>query len=162
MRALLSVFALLLIGLSAHAQIYHGNDTITLSVGNEAEAHQIAAEFCARGDKYRITRVHGRYGDEIAVNCLWAAPPAPRSASVEPGQPTTNPITELSAQLRRALATPSADAQPPLVNPLTELSAQFRRALATLSAEMPEGETEPPARPEHDGTVTWNAYAQPW
>ena len=140
MRALLSVFALLLIGLSAHAQIYHGNDTITLSVGNETEAHQIAAEFCARGDKYRITRVHGRYGDEIAVNCLWAAAPAPRSASVQPGQPATNPITELSAQFRRALATLSAAAQ----------------------AEMPEGETEPPARPEHDGPVTWNAYAQPW
>jgi hypothetical protein len=146
MRALLSVFALLLMGVSAHAQIYHGKDTITLSVENEPEARQIAAEFCARGDKYRIIRVHGRYGDEIAVNCLAATPPAPRSVSVQPGQPATNPITELSAQFRRALTTLSAAVQP----------------------EIPEGETqppaqpEPPARPEHDATVTWNTYGKPW
>jgi hypothetical protein len=146
MRALLSVFALLLMVVSAHAQTYRGNDTITLSVASDSEAHRIAAEFCARGDKYRIVRVHGRYGDEIAVNCLAAAPPAARSVSVQPGQPATNPITELSAQFQRALTTLSAAAQP----------------------EMSAGETQPPAPPEppapaeHDGTVTWNTYGKPW
>jgi hypothetical protein len=164
MRALLSVFAFLLMGVSAHAQIHHGKDTISLSVANDLEAHQIAAEFCARGDKYRIIRVHGRYGDEIAINCLWKAPPAPSSASAQsglaaagpmtelsanvrralatlstseqPGQPATNPMTELSANIRRALATLSVSEQPgqPATNPITELSAQFRRALTTLSA----------------------------
>ena len=124
MRALLSVFALLLIGVSAHAQIYHGNDTTTRSVGNEPEAYQTATDSCARGG-YRVTRVRGPYGNEIAVNCPSAAPPALRSASAQPGQPATHPITEPSAQ-------------------------------------MPQGETEPPARPEQDSTVTWNTYAQPW
>lgn len=139
MRALSLVFALLLIVASAHAQTYRGNDTLTLSVGSESEAHQIATEFCARGDKYRIVRVHGRYGDEIAINCL-AEPPAPRPASVQSGQPTPNPITELSAQFRHALSSFSAAAQPDTSQP----------------------ETAPPARPERDGTVTQSTYAQPW
>ena len=76
MRALLSALAFVLMGISAHAQIYRGNDTggiIPWSVENELEAHQIAAEFCARWDKHhRITSVHRRYGDFIAFNCLWA------------------------------------------------------------------------------------------
>jgi hypothetical protein len=145
MRVLLSAFVLLLTGVSADAQIYHGNDTNTLSVGNELEARQVAAEFCAPGNKYRIIRVHGRHGDEIAINCLAAAPPAPH-ASVQPGQPATNPITELSAQFRRALTTLSAAVQ----------------------LERSEGETQPPAQPEsptrqeHDGAVTWNTYGNPW
>jgi hypothetical protein len=165
MRALLLVFVLLLIGVSAHAQIYHGNDAMTLSVGNEFEARLIAAQFCARGDKYSIIRVHGRNGDEIAINCL-AAPPAPRSASIQPGQPATNPTTELFAQFQRALTTLSAAAQPEMPAGEKELFAQFKRALTTLSAaarpEMPAGEKEPLPRSEDDGTVTRNTYAQPW
>jgi hypothetical protein len=36
-------------------------------------AQQIAAEYCARWDKYhRITSVHRQYGDFIAFNCLWS------------------------------------------------------------------------------------------
>jgi len=124
MRALLSVFALLLIGVSAHAQIYHGNDTTTRSVGNEPEAYQTATDSCARGG-YRVTRVRGPYGNEIAVNCPSAAPPAPRAASVQRRQPATHPT-------------------------------------ATVQPEMPQGEAEPPARPDQDSTVTWNTYAQPW
>ena len=126
MRALLSVFAFLLMGISANAQIYHGNDTITPSVGSEPDAHQSAADFCARGG-YRTARVRGPYGNEIAVNCPSPAPPAPRSASAQLGQPAAN-----------ALTTRSASAQP----------------------EMPQVDTE--ARPEYDGTVTRNTYAQPW
>jgi hypothetical protein len=60
----------------AQAQIYHGNDTggiIPWSCENEAAAPQIAAEYCARWDKYpRITSVHRQYGDFIAFNCLWS------------------------------------------------------------------------------------------
>jgi hypothetical protein len=60
----------------AQAQVYHGNDTggiISWSCENEAMAQQIAAEYCARWDKYhRITSVHRQYGDYIAFNCLWS------------------------------------------------------------------------------------------
>src|SRR5438128_1395427 len=97
MRTLLSVFILLLVAVSAQAQIHHGNDAVTLSVANEFEGHLIAAEFCARGDKYTLVRVHRRYGDEIAINCL-AAPPAPQTASVQADKPATNPVTELFAK----------------------------------------------------------------
>jgi hypothetical protein len=76
MRALLSALAFVLMGISAHAQIYRAKDTggiIPWSCENEAEAHLIAAAYCARWDKYhRITSVHRRYGDFIAFNCLWA------------------------------------------------------------------------------------------
>jgi hypothetical protein len=77
MRMLLSMFVVLLLGAaSAHAQVYHGNDTggiIPWSCENEAAAPQIAARYCARWDKYyRITSVHPHYGDFIAFNCLWA------------------------------------------------------------------------------------------
>ena len=60
----------------AQAQVYHGNDTggiISWSCENEAMAQQIAAEYCARWDKYhRITSVHRQYGDYIGFNCLWS------------------------------------------------------------------------------------------
>jgi hypothetical protein len=168
MRALVSVFVFLVLCVSAHAQIYHGNDAVTLSVGNEFEAHLIAAQFCARGDKYTIIRVHKRSGDEIAINCL-AAPPAPRSASIqpaEPAQPATNQITELFAQFRSGLTALSAAAQPEMPAGGKELFARFQRALTTSSAsaqpEIPTGEKEPPPPPERDGTVTRNTYAQPW
>jgi hypothetical protein len=76
MRALLSVLAFLLMSIGAQAQIYRGNDTggiIPWSCESEADAHLIAAVYCARWDKYhRITSVHRRYGDFIAFNCLWA------------------------------------------------------------------------------------------
>jgi hypothetical protein len=127
-RTLLSVFILLLPAVSAHAQIHHGNDAITLSVGNEFEAHLIAAEFCASGDKYTIIKVHRGYGDEIAINCLAAprasrpasaqpgqpatASPAPQPASTQPGQPATNPITGLFAQLQRSVTNLWVAAQP--------------------------------------------------
>src|SRR4249920_1926973 len=56
MRVLLSMFVVLLMGAaSAHAQVYHGNDTggiISWSCENEAAAPQIAARYCARWDKY--------------------------------------------------------------------------------------------------------------
>ena len=33
----------------------------------------IAADYCARWDKYpRITSVHRQYGDYIAFRCLWS------------------------------------------------------------------------------------------
>jgi hypothetical protein len=58
------------------SQVYHGNDTggiISWSCENEAMAQQIAAEYCARWDKYhRITSVHRQYGDFIGFNCLWS------------------------------------------------------------------------------------------
>ena len=76
MRVLISAVALLLMGMSAQAQIYRANDTggiIPWSCENEAEAHQIAAAYCARWEKYhRITSVHRHYGDFIAFNCLWS------------------------------------------------------------------------------------------
>ena len=74
MRVLVAAIALLWAA-SAQAQIYHANDTggiIVWSCENEAAAQQIAAEYCARWDKYpRITSVHRRYGDFIAFSCLW-------------------------------------------------------------------------------------------
>ena len=76
MRVLLSMFVVLLMGASAHAQVYHGNDTggiISWSCEAEAEARAIAFHECARFDKYpRITSVHRRYGDYIAFQCLWS------------------------------------------------------------------------------------------
>jgi hypothetical protein len=76
MRVLLAALVLVLMSIGAHAQVYRGNDTggiIPWSCENEAEAHLIAAGYCARWDKYhRITSVHRRYGDFIAFNCLWA------------------------------------------------------------------------------------------
>ncbi len=66
----------LLSGAPAQAQIYHANDTggiIPWSCESEAVAQQIAAEYCARWDKYhRITSVHRQYGDFIAFACLWS------------------------------------------------------------------------------------------
>ena len=74
--ALLSVIGVLLLGAPAQAQIYRANDTggiVPWSCENEAMAHQIAAFYCARWDKYhRITSVHRRYGDFIGFNCLWS------------------------------------------------------------------------------------------
>ena len=76
MRVLLSILVVVLMAIGAQAQIYRANDTggiIPWSCENEAEAHQIAALFCARWAKYhRITSVHRRYGDYIGFNCLWA------------------------------------------------------------------------------------------
>jgi hypothetical protein len=76
MRVVLAVLGVLLWGASAEAQVYHGNDTggiISWSCENEAMAQQIAADYCARWDKYhRITSVHRHYGDFIAFNCLWS------------------------------------------------------------------------------------------
>jgi hypothetical protein len=74
--ALVLSAGLLLSGESAHAQIFRGNDTgglIPWSCENEAAAKLIAADFCARWDKYpRITSVHRQYGDYIAFHCLWS------------------------------------------------------------------------------------------
>jgi hypothetical protein len=76
MRVVLAVLGVLLWGAGAKAQVYHGNDTggiISWSCENEAMAQQIAADYCARWDKYhRITSVHRHYGDFIAFNCLWS------------------------------------------------------------------------------------------
>lgn len=64
---------------TGHAQpplVYAGNDTggiIPWSCETEAMAPAIAADFCARWDKYpRITSVHRQYGDYIAFRCLWS------------------------------------------------------------------------------------------
>jgi hypothetical protein len=78
MRTVLAVLIVVLgiTGALAQPQVYRGNDTggiIPWSCENEAMAHQIAAFYCARWDKYhRITSVHRRYGDFIAFNCLWS------------------------------------------------------------------------------------------
>jgi hypothetical protein len=76
MRVLLSAIAVALWATAAQAQVYHGNDTggiISWSCENEAMAQHIAAEYCARWDKYhRITSVHRQYGDYIAFQCLWS------------------------------------------------------------------------------------------
>jgi hypothetical protein len=68
--------ALALMSGRAHAQVYSGNDTggiISWSCEAEALAPAIAAEYCARWDKYpRITSVHRQYGDYIAFRCLWS------------------------------------------------------------------------------------------
>jgi hypothetical protein len=75
MRLVIALFALVLASTLAPAQVWHGNDTggiIPWSCENEADAHFIAAEYCARWDKYhRITGVHRKYGDFISFNCLW-------------------------------------------------------------------------------------------
>ena len=95
MRVLLAIVAVVLTGMTAQAQVYHGNDTggiIPWSCENEAAAHRIAAVFCARWEKFhRITSVHRRYGDYIAFNCLWspyinryAIPPVGTRASCAP------------------------------------------------------------------------------
>jgi hypothetical protein len=74
--AWLGLIAALVWGGDARAQVYHGNDTggiIPWSCETEAAALSIAAEYCARWDKYpRITSVHRQYGDYIAFHCLWS------------------------------------------------------------------------------------------
>jgi hypothetical protein len=59
----------------ASAQVTRGNDTggiIPWSCETEEAAVEIAADYCARWDKYpRITGVHRQYGDFISFNCLW-------------------------------------------------------------------------------------------
>jgi hypothetical protein len=77
--------------------VWHGNDTggiIPWSCENEAVAHQAAAGFCARFNKYaRITGVGRQYGDYISFNCLWApdvdrfAKPPEATRSVCRGEP---------------------------------------------------------------------------
>ena len=93
----LCVIGVLLVGTSAQAQVYRGNDTggiISWSCENEADAKAIAADHCARWDKYaRITSVHRQYGDFIAFACLWSphvnpyALPAVRTRSYCYGMP---------------------------------------------------------------------------
>jgi hypothetical protein len=173
MRGLLSVCILLLMGVSAHAQM-RGDDTggsIPWSADNEIEAHDIAAEYCARWQKYhRITSVPRRKGDFIKFSCLPDigpyAQPGFRTqradlaearvsgtnstrpwASAQPDLPAADPIAELSTQFRQMLATLSADWEG-ATNAIAELPAQFSRALGTLSTaaqpQMPEGEKKPP------------------
>ena len=76
MRVLLAAIGMSLLGTGAQAQIYHANDTggiIPWSCENEAYAPQIAAEYCARWDKYpRITSVNRGYGNFIGFACLWS------------------------------------------------------------------------------------------
>ena len=76
MRLVVCVLAALLMSASAQAQVYRGNDTggiIPWSCDNEADAREIAADYCARWDKYpRITSVHRQFGDYIAFACLWS------------------------------------------------------------------------------------------
>ena len=76
MRPVLALLVLVLASTLAPAQVYHGNDTggiIPWSCETEADAHFIAADYCARWDKYhRITSVHRQYGDYIAFACLWS------------------------------------------------------------------------------------------
>jgi hypothetical protein len=77
MRAALVVIGLILSASVASAQDTYvkGNDTggiISWSCEAEAAAPAIAAEHCARWDKFaRITSVHRQYGDYISFNCLW-------------------------------------------------------------------------------------------
>jgi hypothetical protein len=82
----------MLLATGAQAQVYRGNDTggiIPWSCENEADAKAIAADHCARWDKYaRIISVHRQYGDYIGFACLWNpavnryALPAVRTRSV--------------------------------------------------------------------------------
>jgi hypothetical protein len=76
MRVRMGLIGVLLWSASAQAQVYHGNDTggtIPWSCENEAAAQEIAAEYCARWDKYhRITSVGRHYGDFIGFSCLWS------------------------------------------------------------------------------------------
>jgi hypothetical protein len=75
MRVAVCAMLAVLMSASAQAQVYRGNDTggiIPWSCENEAYAHDIAAAFCARWEKYhRITSVHRQYGDYIGFACLW-------------------------------------------------------------------------------------------
>lgn len=75
----------------AQPLVYAGNDTggiIPWTCETEAIAPDIAADFCARWDKYpRITSVHRQYGDYIAFRCLWS-PHVDRFAL--PAVPTRN------------------------------------------------------------------------
>jgi hypothetical protein len=52
------------------------NDTggiIPWSPANQLAAREIAAELCARYDKYaRITSVHAQPGDYIGFRCVWS------------------------------------------------------------------------------------------
>lgn len=52
-----------------------GNDTgglIQWTPENDANAVQIAADFCAQYHKYpRLTSIHARYGDYIGFACEW-------------------------------------------------------------------------------------------
>jgi hypothetical protein len=162
MRGLLSLCILLLMGVSAHAQIaqMRGDDTggnIPWSADNEIEAHQIAAEYCARWQKdHRITSVHRRNGDFIKFSCVpnidpYAQPglrtqhsdlaearvsdtnSTRRSASAQPDLPAA----DLSTQFRQMLGALSADLQSDwggATNAIAELPAQFSRALDALSA----------------------------
>ena len=94
MRAALVIIGLMLSASAAAAQDTYvkGNDTggiISWSCEAEAAAPAIAAEHCARFDKFhRITSVHRQYGDYIAFQCLWNpriarfAMPAVRTRSV--------------------------------------------------------------------------------
>ncbi|HEY1361171.1 MAG TPA: hypothetical protein VGF60_02935 [Xanthobacteraceae bacterium] len=76
MRVRWLIMALTLCASATQAQVYHGNDTggiISWSCENEAAAHEIAGEYCARWNKYhRITSVHRQYGDFIGFVCLWS------------------------------------------------------------------------------------------
>ena len=167
MRGVLSVYILLLMGVSAHAQIaqMRGDDTggsIPWSADNEIGAHQIAAEYCARWQKdHRIISVHRRNGDFIKFSCVpnidpYAQPglrtqrsdlaearvsdtnSTRRSVSAQPDLPAADPIAELSTQFRQMLATLSADWEG-ATNLIAELPAQFSSALGTLStAAQPE------------------------
>jgi hypothetical protein len=166
MRGLLSVGILLLMGVSAHAQIaqMRGDDTggsIPWSADNEIEAHQIAAEYCARWQKdHRIINVHRRNGDFIKFSCVpnidpYAQPglrtqrsdlaearvsdtnSTRRSASAQPDLPAADPIAELSTQFRQMLGALSADLQSDwggATNAIAGLPAQFSRVLDALSA----------------------------
>jgi hypothetical protein len=73
---ILGLFGALVPLSGALAQIYRGNDTgglISWSCESEAAAPQIAADACARYNKYaRITQVHRQYGDFITYRCLWS------------------------------------------------------------------------------------------
>jgi hypothetical protein len=177
MRVLMSFCILLLMGVSAHSQQMRGDDSagsIPWSADNEMEAHQIAAEYCARWNKYhRITSVRRRNGDFIKFSCLpdinryaqpglrtrradlaeartsGTNPPRP-SVSAQPGVAEADPIAELSTQFRQMLSEAYDRAA---TNAISDLSAQFSRALGTLSAavqpETPEGEkqrSKPPGR----------------
>ena len=82
------VIAVVLMFAGARAQVgeklvYAGNDTggiIPWTCETEALAPQIAADYCARWDKYpRITSVHRQFGDYIAFNCLWSPYAAPHA-----------------------------------------------------------------------------------
>ena len=166
MRGLLSVCILLLMGVSAHAQFaqMRGDNTggsIPWSADNEIEAHQIAAEYCARWQKdHRIISVPRRKGDFIKFSCVpnidhYAQPGLPTqradlvearvsgsnssrpSASAQPDLPAADPMAELSTQFGQMMGALSADLQSNwggATNAIAELPAQFSRALDALSA----------------------------